>query len=29
MISVGFFEGIKIGEQELDAIDYDANKWHG
>jgi len=30
MTSVGvFFEGIKIGEQELDAIDYDANKWHG
>ena len=29
MILVGFFEGIKIGEQELDAIDYDANKWHG
>ena len=26
MISVGVFEGIRIGEQELDAIDYDANK---
>ena len=26
MISVGVFEGIRSGEQELDAIDYDANK---
>jgi len=26
MIFFVFFEGIKMGEQELDAIDYDANK---